>query len=49
MLREGDLVLGLAPDAVGVELWTREPVRADGGTIALDVPAHGVRLLRFPA
>ncbi len=37
----------LAPDAAGVDLWSGGNVAAVDGELALDVPAHGVRLLRF--
>jgi len=36
------------PDAAGIDLWSREAVHAANGLLSLEIPAHGVRLLRFP-
>lgn len=40
--------LPVPDDAVGLDLWTSEQVAVDGPTLRVEVPAHGVRLLRFP-
>ena len=39
----------VAPDATGTDLWSGEAVTATRGVLDLDVPAHGVRLIRFGA
>lgn len=39
----------LPADTTGDDLWSGQPVAVKAGVLAVEVPSHGVRLLRFPA
>ncbi|HEX8507960.1 MAG TPA: glycoside hydrolase family 27 protein [Propionibacteriaceae bacterium] len=39
----------LPPEAAGVDLWSGVTVGLTEGLLTVEVPSHGVRLLRFPA
>ncbi|HEX8509910.1 MAG TPA: alpha-galactosidase, partial [Propionibacteriaceae bacterium] len=41
--------LDLPPGAAGVDLWSGATVGLTEGMLTVEVPSHGVRLLRFPA